>query len=86
MSNILRKPQHNGVENKFIHSSSWSSFAKRGLESVILLSLLAEAFASLTSVRGGMLPSVKPWYKSLKVMAIVSHMSSSSSAVALALP
>ena len=84
MSIILRKPQRNGIENRFLQSSSWSSLAKRGLESVISLSLLAEVFASLTSVSA--LSSVKPWYKSLKVIAIASHMSSSSSAAELALP
>ena len=86
MSITLLKPQWNCVENKFLHTSSWSSFVKRGPESVISLLLLAGAFASFTSVSGGTSSSVKPWYKSLKVMAIVSHMSSSSSAVALALP
>ena len=52
---------------------------------MISLSLLAGAFVSFTSVSGDTSSSVKPWYKSLKVMAIASHMSSSSSATALAL-
>ena len=73
MSITLWKPQWNGVE-------------KRGLELVISLSLLARAFASFISVSGGTSSSVKPWYKSLKVMAIASHMLSSSSTAVLALP
>ena len=73
MSITLWKPQWNGVE-------------KRGLELVISLSLLARAFASFISVSGGTSSSVKPWYKSLKVMAIPNHMSSSLSAAEFALP
>ena len=52
---------------------------------MIWLLLLVGAFASFTE-SGGTSSSVKPWYKSLKVMAIPNHMSSSLSAAEFALP
>ena len=82
----LRKPHAKGVENKHLNSSILKSLVP-GDGPSLSVGLESGTFGAVAVSDGGLFSSGTLWWKSSKVIAIASHMSSSSSvAVPVAVP